>query len=119
MRNLKISTQLAIGFVMLLVFLTGTSVFSIFQQSQLASLTEKQFRHPFTVTNAIARADANIVRMMRLMKDIALTEGDVQRYTTELDALEPKVLADLALAKERFLGDQADFDALIGKFKEW
>ena len=121
MNRLTIVNQLALGFGIVLAFLVGTIAFSAYQQEQLAALTEQQYAHPFSVTNAVARADANVVRMMRAMKDVALSDNaaDVQKYATEVDGLEQKVLDDLALAKERFLGDKTDFDNLIAKFREW
>lgn len=69
----------------------------------------------------MSRADANIARMMRAVKDIVLsdTDADIQKFVDEVDDTEKKVLEDLAIAKERFLGDKSDFDVLIAKFKEW
>jgi methyl-accepting chemotaxis protein len=121
MNNLNIGKQLSIGFGLLLAFLIGTITFSMYQQDQLSVLTDKQFRHPFTVTNAVSRADANIARMARAIRDVILAESDVdqQKYAAEVNELESKVLEDLLLAKERFLGDKADFDVLLVKFKAW
>jgi methyl-accepting chemotaxis protein len=121
MNRLTIVKQLALGFGLMLAFLVGTIGLSAYEQDRLATLTQQQYLHPFTVTNAIARADGNIVRMMRAMKDIALSDNDadVQNYASQVDGLEQKVLQDLALAKERFLGDKTDFDTLVVKLGEW
>jgi len=121
MKKMTIAMQLSIGFGLLLASLIGTIAFSSYQQNRLAELTEKQYRHPFTVSNAILRADANIVRMMRGMKDIALAdkEAKIQKFATDVDEYEKSVQEDLALAKERFLGDKGDFDALNAKLNEW
>src|ERR1035437_10112218 len=115
MKKLTVVTQLTIGFGLLLAFLIGIIAFSTYQQNRLAELTEKQYKPPFTVSNAVARADANLSRMVRGVRDVALAENEtkVQEYSTEIDGLEQKVMEDLNLAKERYLGDKADFDKLI------
>ncbi len=121
MKNLTVAAQLSLGFGLILAFLIGTIVFSTQQQSQLATLTDKQYQHPFTVSNALARADANIVRMARAIRDVIQSdnEADIQKYAREIDTLEDQVFVDLRLAKERFLGDKSDFDSLIAKFQAW
>jgi methyl-accepting chemotaxis protein len=121
MKKLTVAMQLTIGFGLLSVFLIGTIAFSIYQQSRLAEFTEKQYRHPFTVTNALLRTEASLANMRRGMKDIALSEDEamVQKFVTEVDEYEKLVLADLSLAKERFLGDKDKFDELIAKVNEW
>jgi methyl-accepting chemotaxis protein len=120
-KNLTISQQLAFGFGLLLLFFIGTSAFALYQQSQLSTLTEKVFRHPFNVTNATARASTKIADIARAVRDIAIAENDsdIQKYVSEINTLEEDALKDLDLAKERFLGDKADFDTLIAKVKEW
>jgi len=121
MKNLTIRKQLSIGFGLLLFGLIGVVIFSLYQQNLLASLTAAEFEHPFAVTNAVARADANTMRMSRAMISLSTSENETQaqHFISIVNDLEPKVQEDLALGKERFLGNKADFDALIGKFNEW
>ncbi len=121
MKNLTVAAQLALGFGLILAFLMGTIVFSTTQQNRLATLTDKQYMHPFTVSNALARADAGIVRMARAIRDVIQSdnEADIQKFSSEIDTLEDQVLDDLNLSKERFLGDKSDFDKLIALFKAW
>jgi methyl-accepting chemotaxis protein len=121
MKNLKLGKQIGLGFALLLALLAGSIGFSAYQQNQLATFTEKQYRHPFTVTNAVARADANISNMMGAVKDVLLTEDAQEQRTfiTQIEALEKQVLEDLALGRERFLGDKSDFDALIVAVNDW
>ena len=121
MKHLTIAKQLAIGFGVLLVFLIGAIVFSSYQQNQLASLTEKQFKHPFTVSNAIARADGNIARVRRAVGEILLLNdaADIQKKQDEIAELDKKIQQDLDLAKAQFLGDKTDFDSLKTQYQEW
>lgn len=121
MKHLHIAQQLAIGFGLLLLSLIGVSVFSVYQQDKLGALMVAEFKHPFAVTNAITRVDANIARMARAMRDTAMaeSEADIQKFTTDVQALEQKVLEDMALVKERFLSDKGHSDALVGKIRSW
>jgi CHASE3 domain sensor protein len=121
MKNMTVSMQLAIGFGSVLALLLGTLAFSVYQQYRLAELTEQQYRHPFAVSNAIARADANILRMARALQEIAQSNDDTNRlkYIAQVDALEAEVQRDLSLAKASLLGNQHDLDWLVASFKAW
>ncbi len=121
MKKLTVAAQLAIGFGSVLALLFGILAYSVYQQNRLAELAEQQYRHPFAVSNAIARADANILRMARAMQDIVQSDdaAHIQKYAAQIDALEAAVLKDLALAKARFLGDKLDLEWLAASFKEW
>jgi methyl-accepting chemotaxis protein len=121
MNKLTVRVQMLLGFGFLLSLLIITVIFSVVQQGKLADLTEKQFKHPFAVTNAVSRADGNIVRMSRLMKDIAMVKDDAEivKLTQQVDALEQKVIDDLTLAKSRYLTSPDDMEKLIQLFRSW
>lgn len=121
MKHLHIAQQLAIGFGLLLLSLIGVSVFSVYQQDKLGALMVAEFKHPFAVTNAITRVDANVARMARAMRDITMaeTEADLQKFTADVQVLEQKVFEDMALVKERFLSDKGHSDALVAKIRSW
>ena len=42
------------------------------EQARLAELAQRQYKHPVTVTNAIARAEADLARIMRDMDEVLL-----------------------------------------------
>ncbi|MBX9936955.1 MAG: MCP four helix bundle domain-containing protein [Burkholderiaceae bacterium] len=121
MKHLHIAQQLAIGFGLLLLSLIGVSAFSVYQQDKLGALMVAEFKHPFAVTNAIARVDANVARMARAMRDVVMAEShaDIQKFTAEVQTLETKVLDDMVLVKERFLSDKGQSEALVGKIRSW
>ncbi len=121
MKHLHIAQQLAIGFGLLLLSLIGVSAFSVYQQDKLGALMVAEFKHPFAVTNAITRVDANVARMARAMRDVTMAENeaDIQKFTTDVQALEQKVFDDMAIVKERFLSDKGHSDALVAKIRSW
>ena len=121
MRKLPIATQLTIGFGTLIAFLAAIVVFGIVEQGRLADIAQRQYKHPFTVTNAVARAEADLARIMRDVDEVALatTPEEINHAVGDLQALAKKVLADLNLAKERYLGDRAEVEALITGVTQW
>jgi methyl-accepting chemotaxis protein len=121
MRKLPIATQLAIGFGTLIAFLAAIVIFGIVEQARLAEIAQRQYKHPFTVTNAIARAEADLARIMRDMEEVLLatTPQEIDKAMGHISVLEKKVMADLILAKERFLGNPAEMDHLITDVIQW
>lgn len=121
MNTWTVRTRMLMGFGLLIALLVVSIAFSLVQQNKLADLTDKQYQHPFMVTNAVARADGNIVRMSRLMKDIAMVKDDAEivKLTQQVDALEQKVIEDLTFAKSRYLTSPEEMEKLIQLFKTW
>ena len=121
MRRLPIATQLTIGFGTLIAFLAAVVAFGIYEQGRLADIAERQYKHPFTVTNAVARAEADLARIMRDVDDVALatTPQEIDKAKSDLRALEKQVLTNLKLAQERYLGPRADMDELITAVTQW
>ena len=121
MKRLPIATQLTIGFGTLIAFLAAVVAFGIYEQGRLADIAERQYKHPFTVTNAVARAEADLARIMRDVEEVALATSpqEIDQAMKHLHELEKKVLADLKLAQERYLGPRAEVDALITAVTQW
>ncbi len=103
---------LAFGFPVALVLVMG--MLSIQNIRDISDTTEMLYRHPFAVSRAMLRIDANIVRMHRSMKDAVLAEdaAALNESARLVRQLESEVLQDLELVKERFLGDQNDIIGL-------
>ena len=121
MTRLPIATQLTIGFGSLIAFLAAVVAFGIYEQGRLADIAERQYKHPFTVTNAVARAEADLARIMRDVEEVALATSpqEIDQAMKHLHELEKKVLADLKLAQERYLGPRAEVEALITAVTQW
>ncbi|MFM8769316.1 MAG: methyl-accepting chemotaxis protein [Rubrivivax sp.] len=121
MKRLPIAAQLTIGFGTLIAFLAAVVAFGIYEQGRLADIAERQYKHPFTVTNAVARAEADLARIMRDVEEVALasTPQEIDKAKANIQLLEKKVLADLKLAQERYLGPRAEVDALITAVTQW
>ncbi|WP_050750768.1 bacteriohemerythrin [Paramagnetospirillum magneticum] len=119
--NLKIGTRLFAGFALVLSLTAFLGVNADIAGDALSEQTNKLYRHPFTVTNALQAANTHIVAMHRSMKDVALakTPEELDRAVADVDAREKKVYEKFALARERFLGDKADMEAAAKAFADW
>jgi len=112
---------LIFAFGMLLTLLAMSVAYSLYQQKMLARLTEDQYRHPFTVTNALMRADARMVRMDRSLRDAVLAET-VQALDAAVQDMEREdqlVRVDLMMGKERIIGESADLEQLLEMIERW
>ena len=122
LNNLKIRSRLIAGFgiiVLFLVLIGGLSLKNLVAQGDLMN---SFYQHPFAVTNAIRSAESNIVRMHRSIKDIVLYSKDkheVETALADLEASEKTVYQELALARERFLGDKSKIDEIKQLMDEW
>ena len=120
--NLKIRSKLIAGFGIVVLFLILIGGLSLKNQATQGNLLSMFYDHPFTVTNSIHQVDAHIVRMHRSMKDVVLYADDrheMEQALSDIDASEKIVYRELALAKERFLGDKTKIDQIKELMDEW
>jgi methyl-accepting chemotaxis protein len=121
MKNLKVAARLRLIFGVIVILFALTSAYSVNEMSNLSTTTKNLYDHPFTVSVSILTADGNIIRMHRAMKDIALATNsqDIDNSVAALDLLEKNVYEQLALAKDKYLGDKSDIDRVTRSFQEW
>ncbi len=119
--NLRIITRLAIGFGLILVVFTGLAIWAIVEMQSLASLTEKLYRHPLTVSNAVLEADADIIAMHRGMKDVALASSPaaIDAAVRKVDDFEREIIDGFTLIEERFLGDKRQVTDALQAIRDW
>jgi len=120
--NLKIRSRLLAGFGVAVLFLVLIGALSLKNLAAQGNLLAQFYDHPFTVTNAIHQVDAHIIRMHRSMKDIVLYADDrqeMERALSDIDASEKVVYRELAVARERFLGDKGKIDQIRESMDEW
>ena len=120
--NLKIRSRLIAGFGIIVLFLILTGALSLKNLAAQGDLMGEFYDHPFTVTNATRQVDAQIVRMHRSMKDVVLYAHDreeLEASLAEIEASEKIVYRELAVVRERFLGDKAKIDAIKESMDQW
>ncbi len=121
MNKLAIFKQMGIGFGLVLAVLALSLLFSAYQQRELAALTRLQYQHPFAVSGAVLRAEQGMINLRRLLSDIALAEDmdEIKLLVPQLAVNDKQVEQDLALAQERYLGDDREFQALLAGYRAW
>ncbi len=119
--NLKIGIRLLLGFSIVLTLTFVVGILAIGKMQVLAGLTEKLYRHPYTVSNATRDIQIGVTAIQARMKDIRLADStvDIDSATEDIDRLEAEVLDHFAVLKERFLGDQTIIDRGRSSFQEW
>lgn len=103
-----IKNKLIVGFVVIVMgvlFLGGKSIANM---GALASLTDKMYMHPLTVTKASLEADVAIISMQSIMKDIAYSKSsaDIKSAVLDIDVYEAQALKQLDIVKKFILGEE-------------
>jgi methyl-accepting chemotaxis protein len=122
LNKFKIRTRLIAGFAVLVAVLIAIGGVALKNLAEQGRLLTQFYEHPFTVTNAIQRADAHIVRMHRSMKDLVLYSkdpGEAETALRDIDQNEKVVYQELAVARERFLGEKGKIDEIRNLMDEW
>ena len=119
--DISILGKLKISFVIVIVLTFFLGIFSFLYLSKLSSLTEKMYKHPFTISNTVRDINSKIIAMHRSMKDVALSKNDIElkEAIKKVDDLEQSVIKDFQLVFERFLGDESSVRKKYDIFIHW
>jgi methyl-accepting chemotaxis protein len=119
--NLSIALKLALGFGFLLLLTAGIGVTAIESTGTLSGTTIKLYEHPFRVTRALLEADAAIISIQRDVRNVILAAdpAGIDRQAENIAKGEATIRDRLAVAKQQFLGDKADFIAIDQALGDW
>lgn len=120
--EIKSTTGLLItGFVVMISLVVLFASISLYENSRIAELNDKIYHHPFSVSNAVLEANADIIAMHRYMKDVVLATNQdaLERAILLVEEHEDEVYRHFALIKERFLGDKKTVNAAFSAFVQW
>lgn len=104
--------------IILLIFL---GFISIVKMMELSSISDKLYKHPFTVTNATKMIETNLVLMHSYMKDLLLLEDNkkLDEIVSKLNRKEDLIYKQFKIIFERYLGDKEDITKSYTAFNEW
>ena len=121
MENVSISRRLGAGFGLIVLMTVALGVLSLFDRQRLSEQNTLLYRHPFTVSNAVLRADRDVTAIHRSMKDVVLAKDaeEIEAAVQKVDELEGKVFDSLTIVEERFLGDKTKVTDLVQSIKDW
>ena len=119
--NLKIGTQLKIGFGIIILLIVVLGNISWYQSSQIAQQTTYLYNHPLQVRRALGELKSDILSIHRGMKDLALAETD-QEITTllqEIETYKANAFKQFEVLYNQYLGPRTDVENAYNDFVKW
>ncbi|MHC1760651.1 MAG: PAS domain S-box protein [Negativicutes bacterium] len=106
---------------LLVVLLLGIGWIGYRSVDRVVELTVNLYDRPVAVWAAVLRIDANVISMHRSMKDVVLSNSELEiiQHMILVDEAEVKVLADFGLVRDRFVGDPALVEDALRSFLDW
>lgn len=119
--RLTIRLRLVAAFSLLVLLTATLGWVSYGGNDALATTTARLYRHPFTVTNGLADANAFIIEIRSTMKDVVLAEtpAEIDAAEARVATLDQKVREQFDLVRERFLGDKKMVEEAAQAYAAW
>ncbi len=113
--------NIIISFGITIVLLVLLGAVSIVKMMELSNLTQKLYKHPFTVTNATKTIETNLVSMHRYMKDVALANSmdEIKQAVMKVNDNEIVIYKEFDIVFDRYLGDKKDIQMSYDAFVNW
>lgn len=120
-KDLKIGTQLLIGFGAMLSFVMLLGIVSYRQANQIHKQTEMIYNHPLKVRQAIGSLNIDILNIRVAMRDLMITtdESKKQEIIKQIGSYEANVHRQFDVFSSRYLGSQKDIDKAGKAFNDW
>ena len=121
LKNMKIGTQLLLGYAALLLFVVVIGVVSFLHSGDVRQQTETIYKHPLQVKNALGSLHVCILNTRLGERDLMLAKSDQEKQ----DALQ---LMELSTARGMqqfdvlyalYLGPRKDIDSAYSAFISW
>ena len=114
LKNLKIGTQLRIGFAAMLFFVIVLGVVSYLQSGKIHLQTETIYNHPLLVRRAIGMLHSDILGIHRDMKDLFLS-ANTEEIALDLNRIETgkaNAFEKIDILYSQYLGPRTDVDSV-------
>lgn len=120
-KNLKIGTQLMLGFAAMLVFVVMLGVVSYQQSDKISLQGETMYSHPLKVRSAIGALEADILKMRLATRDLMLakTEQEKQDAIQIMELAAADVHLQFGILKTQYLGPTTDVDEAYNAYISW
>ena len=121
MKNLKISTQLIIGFGTMLLFVVLLGAVAYWQSWQIHQQTETLYNHPLKVKSAVVELESEILNMRIGLGDLMTANADNEKQNAlQLIALsEAEAHSQFDVIYNQYLGPHTDVDNAYKSFISW
>lgn len=120
-KNLKVKTQLRIGFAVILFFVMILGIVGYVQTKTIVDQAETMYDHPFQVTKAIDRLDADILSMRVGVRDLILanTKEDQNKAIELMEQYDADIQIQFDRVRELYLGPIQDVDEAYKAYIDW
>lgn len=113
--------SLLIGFLSIILFTTILGLTSLYKMFGLSEITEKMYKHPFTVSKAILQIKVQTAEIRLNMEEL-INSKEISKINTraiEVDSHHKSADASYKLIFERYLGNMEDIKKSYALFLEW
>lgn len=119
--DIKIGTQLKLGFGIILICGVVLSFTSYRHTRQIAAELTLFYNHPYQVRRALGTLGSDILLIHRGMKDIVMANNakDIEQIKTELDLYRENAFKQIDILYSRYLGPKPDIDSVHTCFVKW
>ncbi|HZK96781.1 MAG TPA: response regulator [Prolixibacteraceae bacterium] len=120
-KNIKIGTQLMLGFATMLVFVIVLGIVSYQQTGKIHMETETIYNHPLKVRTAVGTLKFDVVSMRIGTRDLMLsnTNTEKERAIRLIEISAADALDQFKILDAKYLGPQADIDNAYKAFITW
>ena len=119
--DIKIGTQLKLGFGIILICGVVLSFTSYRHTRQIASELTRFYNHPFQVRRALGALGSDILLIHRGMKDMVLVNDskEVEQIKEEIDFYKDDAFKQIDILYSKYLGPKSDIDSVNKCFIKW
>lgn len=121
LKNIKIGTQLMIGFAVMMFFVIVLGLTAYVKTDQLHQQTEKMYQDPLQVRRAIGVLNNNIINMRLGLRDLMLatSEQEKQAALQQIQVSAINAGKQLNIVKDRYLGPPEDVEEAHEAYIHW
>ena len=119
--NLKIGTQLKIGFGIIILLIIFLGIISWQQTDKIALQANEIYEHPFKVRQALGELKTDIMAMRLEFRNFLLAQTDQERQAAILnsDVHQADAEKQFQILSERYLGPPSDIENAQVAFNRW
>ena len=120
--NLKIQTQLQLGFAIIFLLVLGLGWVAYIQTDRIAEQTSQLYDHPLKVRRAIGKLTADVLEMhSNMMKWVLVSanETETAEIMSDIETCQSDAFDQLAILASQYLGPQSDVALAKQKFIKW
>jgi len=120
-KNVRIGTQLKIGFATILFFVILVGAVAFVQTNQLYLQLENMYQHTLQVRRAIGDFNNDISNIRIGMRDLMLSNSEQEKQTAIEQMKVSSVIAEehFSIIKEKYLGPSSDVEEVYKRYIIW